>query len=107
MTDHTDRRGRRRRSGWDDIVQFEWIDFPDDIMQTGDDDLLTIDDQTRKVLDYLGHAPLEDIMRFEWIDFLEDPQAAAVIADEEVERPVRRQRGYHMRGTACNRRLSR
>jgi len=76
----TDRRGgTRRRSGWDDI------------MQTGDDDLLVIDDQTKALLDYLGHAPLEDIMEFELNDFLEDPQAA-VVADEEVERPVRGRR---------------
>jgi len=62
MTDHTDRRGTRGRSRADDIMQFEWFDLPD------------------------------DIMRFEWDDFLDDRKAAAVIADEEVERPVRRRR---------------
>jgi len=85
MTDHTDRRGRRGRSGWDDIVQFEWNDFLED---TPIDDLLVIDDRTKEVIDYLGHAPLEDIMRFEWIDFLDDRKAAAD-TDEEEERPVR------------------
>lgn len=62
MTGHTDRRGTRGRSRADDIMQFEWFDLPD------------------------------DIMRFEWDDFLDDRKAAAVIADEEVERPVRRRR---------------
>jgi len=79
----TNRRGRRRWSGWDDIVQFEWNDLLED---TPIDDLLVIDDQTREVLDYLGHAPLEDIMRFEWNDFLDGRKADT---DEEVERPVR------------------
>jgi len=74
MTDHTDRRGTRGRSRADDIMQFEWFDLPDDIMQTGWFDLP------------------DDIMRFEWDDFLDDRKAAAVIADEEVERPVRRRR---------------
>ncbi|HRT12904.1 MAG TPA: hypothetical protein P5131_07060 [Methanoculleus sp.] len=75
--------GNRRWSGWDDIVQFEWNDLLED---TPIDDLLVIDDQTREVLDYLGHAPLEDIMRFEWNDFLDGRKADT---DEEVERPVR------------------
>lgn len=82
----TNRRGRRRWSGWDDIVQFEWNDLLED---TPINDLLVIDDQTREVLDSLGHDLQEDIMQLEWDDFPDDPQAA-VIADEEVERPVRR-----------------
>jgi hypothetical protein len=86
MTGDTDRRERRRWSGWDDIVQFEWNDLLED---TPINDLLVIDDQTREVLDSLGHDLQEDIMQLEWDDFPDDPQAA-VIADEEVERPVRR-----------------
>lgn len=84
----TDRRERRRWSGWDDIVQFEWNDS---LEATPIDDLLVIDDRTKEVLDCLKHATVEDIMRFEWNDFLDGAQAA-VIADEEVERPVRRRR---------------
>ncbi|HQN90718.1 MAG TPA: hypothetical protein PK336_00405 [Methanoculleus sp.] len=93
MTGDTDRRETRGRHrvddplNFDDIIQFEWNDFLDGIMQTGDDDLLVIDDQTREVIDYLGHAPLEDIMRFEWNDFLDGRKADT---DEGVERPVRR-----------------
>jgi hypothetical protein len=95
MTGDTDRRERRRWSGWDDIVQFEWndllVDTPinDLLVDTPINDLLVIDDQTREVLDSLGHDLQEDIMQLEWDDFPDDPQAA-VIADEEVERPVRR-----------------
>ena len=104
MTGDTDRRERRRWSGWDDIVQFEWNDLLEDtpindllvdtpindlLVDTPINDLLIIDDQTREVLDSLGHDLQEDIMQLEWDDFPDDPQAA-VIADEEVERPVRR-----------------
>jgi hypothetical protein len=95
MTGDTDRRERRRWSGWDDIVQFEWNDLLEDtpindlLVDTPINDLLVIDDQTREVLDSLGHDLQEDIMQLEWDDFPDDPQAA-VIADEEVERPVRR-----------------
>jgi hypothetical protein len=74
MTDHTDRCGTRGRSRADDIMQFEWFDLPDDTMRFEWFDLP------------------DDIMRFEWDDFLDDRKAAAVIADEEVERPVRRRR---------------
>lgn len=86
MTDDTGRGRPRGRTGGNDIVQFEWNDLLED---TPINDLLVIDDRTKEVLDCLKHATVEDIMRFEWNDFLDGAQAA-VIADEEVERPVRR-----------------
>ena len=86
MTDHTDRCGTRGRSRADDIMQFEWFDLPDDTMRFEWFDLP--DD----IMRFEWFDLPDDIMRFEWDDFLDDRKAAAVIADEEVERPVRRRR---------------